>query len=161
MLKVPIGGIIMWSGTIETIPSNYHLCDGGEGTPDLMDWDARLPVGAGDTYAVGDVGGDWDRDAYHVHMSNFDPPGDESTHFHRFQRNFRTSLNVTCTNVKTHGFVSDVFMGCSHQHEALIITGPGSPHTHTLVDKNTLAASLYDDNNYPVHRGLYFIMRMS
>lgn len=30
-----IGGIIMWSGTIATIPSNYQLCDGTNGTPDL------------------------------------------------------------------------------------------------------------------------------
>lgn len=25
----------MWSGTIATIPSNYQLCDGTNGTPDL------------------------------------------------------------------------------------------------------------------------------
>jgi hypothetical protein len=34
---VPIGSIIMWSGTIATIPSNYRLCDGGNGTPNLTD----------------------------------------------------------------------------------------------------------------------------
>lgn len=32
---VPVGGIIMWSGTIATIPANWHLCDGTAGTPDL------------------------------------------------------------------------------------------------------------------------------
>lgn len=32
---VPVGGIIIWSGTIATIPSNYQLCNGTNGTPDL------------------------------------------------------------------------------------------------------------------------------
>lgn len=40
---VPVGGIIMWSGTIATIPSNWALCDGTSGTPDLRD---RFIVGA-------------------------------------------------------------------------------------------------------------------
>lgn len=32
---IPSGGIIMWSGTIATIPSGWYLCDGDNGTPDL------------------------------------------------------------------------------------------------------------------------------
>lgn len=32
---VPIGGIIMWSGTIATIPANWALCNGSNGTPDI------------------------------------------------------------------------------------------------------------------------------
>ncbi len=33
--SIPIGGIIMWSGTIATIPTNWTLCNGANGTPDL------------------------------------------------------------------------------------------------------------------------------
>jgi hypothetical protein len=40
---VPIGGIIMWSGTVATIPVDWHLCDGAAGTPDLRD---KFVVGA-------------------------------------------------------------------------------------------------------------------
>lgn len=40
---VPIGGIILWSSSVETIPTGYALCDGGNGTPDLRD---RFVVGA-------------------------------------------------------------------------------------------------------------------
>jgi hypothetical protein len=32
---IPIGGIIMWSGSIASIPSNWALCNGSNGTPDL------------------------------------------------------------------------------------------------------------------------------
>jgi hypothetical protein len=39
----PSGGIIMWSGTIATIPSGWLLCDGSNSTPDLRN---RFIVGA-------------------------------------------------------------------------------------------------------------------
>ena len=32
---IPVGGIIMWSGAIATIPSGWALCNGSNGTPDL------------------------------------------------------------------------------------------------------------------------------
>ncbi len=34
---VPRGAIIMWSGTLATIPSGWQLCDGTNGTPYLAD----------------------------------------------------------------------------------------------------------------------------
>lgn len=40
---IPVGGIIMWSGTIATIPANWALCDGTNSTPDLRD---KFIVGA-------------------------------------------------------------------------------------------------------------------
>jgi len=42
---IPIGGIIMWSGTIAEIAnlSGWELCDGNNGTPDLRD---RFVIGA-------------------------------------------------------------------------------------------------------------------
>ena len=32
---VPVGGIIMWSGTLVSIPATWQLCDGTNGTPNL------------------------------------------------------------------------------------------------------------------------------
>lgn len=32
---VPTGSILMWSGTIATVPSGFQLCNGTNGTPDL------------------------------------------------------------------------------------------------------------------------------
>jgi hypothetical protein len=51
---IPVGGIIMWSGSIASIPAGWALCDGSSGTPDLRD---RFVIGAGSTYAVGASGG--------------------------------------------------------------------------------------------------------
>ena len=51
---IPAGCIIMWSGSIGSIPSGYYLCNGQNGTPDLRD---NFVVGSGNTYAVGNTGG--------------------------------------------------------------------------------------------------------
>jgi microcystin-dependent protein len=53
----PIGAIVMWSGSIETIPLSWAFCDGQDGRPDLRD---RFVVGAGNSYAVGATGGSAD-----------------------------------------------------------------------------------------------------
>lgn len=53
----PSGGIIMWSGSIASIPSGWYLCNGSNGTPDLRD---RFIVGAGSTYSVAATGGSAD-----------------------------------------------------------------------------------------------------
>ena len=51
---IPSGVILLWSGSIASIPSGWLLCNGSNGTPDLRD---RFVVGAGSTYAVGATGG--------------------------------------------------------------------------------------------------------
>jgi len=51
---IPSGGILIWSGSIGSIPVGYYLCNGSNGTPDLRD---KFVVGAGSTYAVGNTGG--------------------------------------------------------------------------------------------------------
>lgn len=51
---VPAGGIIMWSGSVAAIPSGWFLCNGTNGTPNLLD---RFVVCAGSGYAVGQTGG--------------------------------------------------------------------------------------------------------
>jgi microcystin-dependent protein len=48
------GMIILWSGSVASIPTGWLLCNGSSSTPDLRD---RFVVGAGSTYAVGATGG--------------------------------------------------------------------------------------------------------
>jgi hypothetical protein len=49
-----VGMIILWSGSVVSIPAGWRLCDGDEGTPDLRD---RFVVGVGTTYNPNDIGG--------------------------------------------------------------------------------------------------------
>lgn len=55
---VPVGGIIMWSGAIDSIPTGWALCDGTGGTPNLS---GRFIVGYQadnpDYNAIGNQGG--------------------------------------------------------------------------------------------------------
>ncbi len=41
--SLPIGSIVIWSGTVASIPVGWQLCDGTNGTPDLRD---KFVVGA-------------------------------------------------------------------------------------------------------------------
>lgn len=54
---IPTGAILLWSGSIGSIPAGFVLCNGNNGTPDLRD---RFVVGAGTTYAVNATGGSAD-----------------------------------------------------------------------------------------------------
>ena len=53
---IPVGGIIMWSGQIASIPDGWALCDGTQTTPDLR---GRFVMGAGGSgyRGVGTTGG--------------------------------------------------------------------------------------------------------
>ena len=52
--SVPVGGIILWSGALDAVPTGWALCDGLNGTPNLED---RFVVGAGNLFAQGSSGG--------------------------------------------------------------------------------------------------------
>lgn len=51
---VPSGCILIWSGSVCSIPSGFVICDGTNGTPDLRN---SFVLGAGNNYSVGQTGG--------------------------------------------------------------------------------------------------------
>jgi len=77
---VPSGGIIMWSGSIASIPAGWLLCDGSSSTPDLRD---RFVTGAGTTYAVGSTGGSANATLpTHSHSTSGTTDGQNQNHTH-------------------------------------------------------------------------------
>ena len=77
---VPAGCILLWSGSIGSIPGGWQLCNGTNGTPDLRD---KFIVGAGSTYAVDGTGGSADAIVVshnHTATSTVTDPG----HLHTF-----------------------------------------------------------------------------
>jgi hypothetical protein len=69
----PSGGIIIWSGSVASVPSGWYLCNGSNGTPDLRD---RFVVGAGSTYAVAATGGSANAIVVsHTHTATVTDPG--------------------------------------------------------------------------------------
>lgn len=69
MPEISTGMILLWSGSIVSIPPGYVICDGNNDTPDLRD---RFILGAGGAWAVDDSGGTT------THTHNFTGDG----HFH-------------------------------------------------------------------------------
>lgn len=79
----PIGGIIMWSGSIASIPANWALCNGSNGTPNLQD---KFIVGAGNTYAVAATGGSPNAVVVdHTHAAGTLTAADAGSHNHQFR----------------------------------------------------------------------------
>jgi hypothetical protein len=69
----PSGVIVLWSGSIGSIPAGWYLCNGSNGTPDLRD---RFVVGAGSTYAVDATGGSANAIVVsHTHTNSVTDPG--------------------------------------------------------------------------------------
>ena len=116
---IPIGGIIMWSGSIATIPDDWSLCDGTSGTPNLVD---RFIVGAGDTYAVNDTGG-----ADSVSLSTAQIP----SHNHSF------SATTNTTGSHSHSASTDA--AGSHTHTGG--TNSAGAHTHDAAGPEAQAAT--------------------
>jgi len=83
--SVPSGCILLWSGSIGSIPAGFVLCNGSNSTPDLRD---RFVVGAGSSYAVDATGGSANAIVVshnHTATSTVTDPG----HFHA--ANFQSS----------------------------------------------------------------------
>ena len=77
---IPSGGIILWSGAANAIPTGWYLCDGQNSTPDLRN---RFVVGAGDAYAVDATGGSADATLVsHTHGSGNLGTGNAGSHSH-------------------------------------------------------------------------------
>ena len=89
IVAIPSGGIILWSGAADAIPTGFVLCNGSNSTPDLR---GRFVVGYHDSngdYDVNDTGGaetvtlSVAQMPNHKHVTTFDGhkyfPGDGST----------------------------------------------------------------------------------
>jgi len=129
---VPVGGIILWSGAVGAIPTNWQLCDGTGGTPDLQD---KFVVGAGSGYAVGATGGA----VTHTHTVAI-PSDLGGVHNHGGQTAYATAPitlyqegtgALVCTGTNHYHAISN---SVSHQHGVNGNTGSSSslPPYHAL-----------------------------
>ena len=147
----PSGGIIMWSGSIASIPAGWFLCDGTNGTPNLQD---RFVVSTGSTYGVGDIGG-----AAFVSLTEAMLPS--HTHFVSLFTNttgaHAHTLNLYAANSdvaggEISGERADTFLGSRN-------TLTSGSHFHS-VSGNTLATgSGSAHENRPPYYALAYIMK--
>lgn len=135
---VPTGAIMMWSGSIATIPSGWLLCNGSSGTPDLRD---RFIVGAGTTYAVAATGGSANATLVsHTHTATVTDPG----HSHTFLIGPRLGGSYSYPSNSDSGAANGV--------------GTNSNTTGITVANSTEGASA-TNANLPPYYALAYIMK--
>jgi hypothetical protein len=146
----PIGGIILWSGSIAAIPATWQLCNGTNGTPDLRD---RFIVGAGSTYAVNATGGSANAVvAEHTHTFSGTTGNDSPDHTHL--SNAVGLVNGTINWVGTGG--TPYNNGNNTQ------TGGASVrHQHPFSGTTASTGSSATNANLPPYYALCYIQKMS
>lgn len=76
---VPSGCILIWSGSVGSIPSGFVLCNGLNSTPDLRN---SFILGAGNTYTVGQTGGATSTTLTQSNLPNVNFPVTDPQHTH-------------------------------------------------------------------------------
>ena len=172
----PPGGIIMWSGSIASIPSGWLLCDGTSGTPNLRD---RFVVGAGTTYAVAATGGaatvtlseanlpshqhsvnitTGTESANHTHGGATGGMNSSTSHSHSAGQNSVYSGSGSFSDTRGGNAVATSSVNIDHTHN--FGTGGNSVnHTHGVNGSTGLIGSGTAHNNLPPYYALAYIMK--
>ena len=150
---VPIGGIILWSGSTGTIPTGWALCNGSNGTPNLQD---RFVVGAGSGYAVDATGGsntasiETTNLPSHTHGSGSYSASDAGAHTHPY------SAHTNTTSLDNDEGNSCVYPSWNGLH-----TGSAGAHNHSISGTSGSTGSATPFDIIPKYYALAFIQRIS
>lgn len=151
----PIGGIIMFAGPQNAIPANWALCNGNNGTPNLID---KFVMGTATTSAPHATGGVKDsvvpshnHSIYHTHTATTNWTGDH---------NHTTSVHQ---HTAGSGNPSGTGWGRSYANKTSSTNGA---HAHTVTVDATYANSAPTgvdgtDKNLPPYLKLAYIQRKS
>jgi microcystin-dependent protein len=150
---VPLGGIIMWSGRV--VPAGWVICDGTNGTPNLVDRFIRGSTA--DLTTVGDTGGKLESTLpAHTHTANHSHTasmGHAGAHTHRIWH--QQGADGCCAN-------PSICSRASGKHAWMDSAGD---HTHSLsINTASVTTSSTGSNdpegNLPPYYTLAFIMRI-
>lgn len=120
---VPSGTIVLWSGSVASIPTGWVLCNGSNSTPDLRN---RFVVGAGSTYAVGATGGSADAIVVsHTHTAT----STDSGHTHSYTAPGTLAINTSGGGSQAVGTQSAT-TGSSTANITTTISSTGSSGTN-------------------------------
>lgn len=149
---IPSGSIVLWSGSIGSIPVGWYLCDGTNGTPNLKN---SFIVGAGDIYPVAGSGGSVDSIVVaHTHSTTVSLNADSGgTHKHTY---------------KTYGLGSDGLTGNANTNSDWGYAQTGNPpntaegaHAHTVSGTVTNSSTGVSGTNanLPPYYALAYIQK--
>ena len=140
------GMVMMWSGSIVSIPSGWGLCDGSLGTPDLRN---RFVIGAGSSYNFGNTGGSADATLpSHTHTGTTNTGG---SHNHTIPHYLVQAVSGTGDIDRDNE---------PQQWKALSgqVTGTHAGHNHSFTTNSSGTSAT--NANLPPYYALAYIMKL-
>lgn len=171
---IPTGLISMWSGAIGSIPTGWALCDGTNGTPNLVD---RFVVAAGGSLAVGATGGQNSTTLStanlpaHTHSfsGTTNSQGDHShsgttstdgAHNHTLSAYDHYNTGPTSYFYRESGNVyQNLTTSTNGDHSHTITTNTTGAHSHTISGTTGSEGSGSSFDNRPEYYALAYIMK--
>jgi microcystin-dependent protein len=175
------GMIMLWSGSVVSIPSGWLLCDGTSGTPNLQN---RFIVGAGDSYAVDATGGaatvtlDATQIPAHSHTADGDltaasagahthtVSGSTNTtgsHRHTQAYGYNVGGNIYSESGRINfaGNTSDTAINPAgdHSHTVTGTAASNGAHTHDITGSTSSVGGGLAHENLPPYYALAYIMK--
>lgn len=142
-VSLPVGLICIWRGSIGSIPDNWQLCDGTNGTPDMF---GLYPRVTNDGASVGETGGTTDA---HTHTS---PSHGHSTSGHSHAMTIGAQTGGTA-NILSAANISAAT--ATHTH-----TGSNSDSTTPTVGEST-SGTLASTTTEPPYEEVAFVQLMT
>jgi len=163
---VPSGAILMWSGTIATIPSGWYLCDGTNGTPNLTnkfiigaDADDGGAAKTSITGSATQTGGS--KDAIVVSHSHTGSTESAGSHAHKLVTNAQNTGGLTSSNYialfESSGTPNDYTLQGHGSAPTLGNSSSAGDHTHTVTVDS--AGSSGTNANLSPYFALAYIMK--
>ena len=141
---IPVGGIIMWSGSIVSIPTGWALCNGSSSTPDLRN---RFIVGAHSGAGTGITSTTGPGISTNTATNPNYTPGNTGG---------ETSHQLTIAELASHNHQLTLQLGYSWQLQGNDLNTPNQ-NTNTYTTSNA-GGDQYHENRPPYY-ALAFIMR--
>ena len=132
---VPIGGIIMWSGTDGNVPTNWVLCNNSAaaqaaGAPNLVD---KFIVGRGSAYAADSTGGSADAVVVSHNHTVTDPGHKHNTKGHGTQDDGGSNLTGSTSGGSSSTSMNDANTGISIAAQGVSGTGKNLPPYYAIA----------------------------
>lgn len=182
MESMPIGAIIMWFGSLGSLPTGWQQCDGSNGTPNMI---GAFPRGAGvGGPSIGASGGASTASGSTSAGGAHTPTGDVAphalsvdempSHRHRLLASSGGGISASGTITDGHGLLADYSVGHSvgaYQNAPsghasnpwMEATGGDGAHDHGLTMDAVAAHTHTIDSvsTIPPYKAVYFIMKVS
>lgn len=161
--------ILTYKGTIASIPTGFHICDGTNGTPDLRD---KFVTGAGAAYAVDATGGSKDAIVVdHLHSMNFRSQDQDADHTHIVvdPGHFHQEIMVQKGAFGAGGGAGSLVNYETPQSSSfntnpattgITLSGQTANHGHTVIGNTASVGASGTNANLPPYYALAFIMKL-